>query len=80
MNICNTARKFRAVEVHIHRWKQNKEKLINLNIQRCSNGHFQEQEKETVNSVHLHIKIGVVITWKAIKYNTWEHSQSDIIL
>jgi hypothetical protein len=69
-----TARKFRALELHIQGWKQNKEKLINVNTQRCGNGpkhgSFQEQEKETVKCVHLHTKIGVVITWKAIKYKT----------
>jgi hypothetical protein len=70
-NNCNATRTFCVEEANVQRWKEPKQKLIDLNttqksVPRC--GHFQELEKETVEFVCFKTKTEVLITCKTIKY------------
>jgi hypothetical protein len=55
-NNCNRARTFGSVDVNVRRWKDQKQKLINVNLTIKSfndlrKGHFQQSELEIVKFV-----------------------------
>jgi len=57
-NSCNTAGKYSSVAVNVQRWKERKQKLININSTRKSSndpkeGHFQQSEQEIAAFVCL---------------------------
>lgn len=75
MNNCNTATKFSVVESNILGWRQQKQKLINVNsIQKSfsgpKNGYFQASEQWTVEFVYQHKKLE---GWSHVKQLNIKH-------
>jgi hypothetical protein len=77
INNCEAARKYSVSEANVRRWKQEKQKLTNVNSTRKSfsgpkHGRFHEAEEQVVQSVRIRRQNGIPVLCDIIKLRARE--------